>query len=98
MSNKLRYIGLGIGWYSLSQMDQNQAKNNAYQYGFELSQHFKQYPVWDKYMEPFMVNQFAFLFCLGNSFINGMISDNEHDPKIEESLEEIKKEIVKDKQ
>lgn len=93
MNTKYVYIGLGIGWYYMSNIDRAHAKKISFEKGHKLSQRFKKYPSWDKYMEPFMVNQFAFLFGVGNSFIKGLISDNEPNQYIKESLDDLRKEI-----
>jgi hypothetical protein len=94
MLSKLKYIGMGLGWYSIANLDRKEAKKNAYNKGYMLSQRFKNYPSWDKYVEPIVVNQFAFLFGVGNSFVKGLISDNDKpNPAIEESLDEIRNEI-----
>lgn len=90
------YLGIGLGWIYISSFDKIDAKKSAYNKGYMLSQKFKKYPSWDRYMEPFIINQFAFLFGVSNAFIKGLISDNEPNPFIKESLEEMNNEITED--
>lgn len=87
------YVGIGTGWYLISNLDKTNTKKIAYDKGYNLSQKFKKYPSWDKYMEPFIINQFSFIFGVTNSFIKGLISDNEKNPLLDESLKEMSNEM-----
>ena len=90
------YAGLFLGWNYIDHLDKNEIKKKAFNKGYDLSQKFKQYRAWDIYMEPFIINQFSFLFGVSNSFIKGLISDNKPDKYLDETLEEMKKEVVDD--
>ncbi len=87
------YIAFSIFWGLIDSKDANKIKQKAFDKGLNLSQKFKKYKAWDKYAEPLIVRQFAFLFGVGNSFIKGLISDNGDNKIINESLNEMKKEI-----
>ena len=91
------YVALALGWNYLDNFDTDKTKKIAFNKGLELSQKFKKYDAWDKYAEPLIVRQFAFLFGVGNSFIKGLISDNvKSNENIDETLIEMKKEIDDD--
>ncbi len=91
------YVGLCLAWSYIDNFDTDKYKKKAFDKGLALSQKFKKYDAWDKYMEPLIVRQFAFLFGVSNSFIKGLLSDNKQDnPIIDETLEEMKNEIDED--
>lgn len=78
--NKIIYFVFGLSlWYYLGTYDREHLKKLWYVKGLNVSQKFKPYPAWDAYVEPFIIKQFSLLFSAGNSFINGMTSDNTSD-------------------
>ena len=88
------YVGLFLGWNYIDHLDKDKTKKIAFNKGYELSQKFKKYKAWDIYVEPFVINQFSFLFGVSNSFIKGLISDNEPDEYLDETLEKMKDEVI----
>lgn len=90
------YAGLFLGWNYINYLDKDQTKKTAFNKGHDLSQKFKKYKAWDIYVEPFIINQFSFLFGVSNSFIEGLISDNGPDKYLETALENMKEEVEKD--
>jgi hypothetical protein len=91
------YVALLLGWSYIDNFDTDKTKKIAFNKGLALSQKFKKYSAWDKYAEPLIVRQFGFLFGVGNSFIKGLISDNNKPSEyIDETLNEMKKEIDED--
>jgi len=89
-------ITFPYGWYKLNYYDKNEVKRKSFMRGLELSQKFKKYPVWDKYVEMLMVRQFSILFIAGNSFIKGLVSDNENQKGVDKELDQMKKSIIDD--
>ena len=71
------YVSLPFVWYYLGTYDRQILRNDMYNRGRSLSQKFKLFPYWDRYMEPIIIRQFSTIFTAGNSFIKGMLSDNE---------------------
>lgn len=90
---KLAYFMGGCMWLYLGTFDQKYVKKKCYDKGLEVSQKFKLFPVWDGYVEPFIIRQFAVLFTAGNSFIKGMISDNVDHVNVDIAIEELKNEV-----
>lgn len=80
----IKYIPLPIIWYNLGVYDNKNVKQNMFNAGYNTSQKFKNYTVWDKLVEPFIIRQFSTVFIGGHSFIKGMISDNKDKERIEE--------------
>ena len=87
------YVTIPITWYYIGTHERKYVKESMYDKGFNLSQKFKNYKMWDNFIEPILVKQFSILFAGGNSFIQGMISDNENKEIIKKSLSEYKKNI-----
>jgi len=83
-------------WYGLGMFDREKVKVKMYGTGYNLSQKFKQNIFWDNCVEPFLMRQFSVLFSAGYSLIEGMISDNEDQKIINEHLEELKMQILRD--
>lgn len=89
---KLYYLKMGMlfcGWNVLYLLDKEKSKEISFKKGYELSQKFKQFTVWDNYVEPLIINQFSFIFSVSNSFIKGMISDNKNKKDLEDKLENV---------
>ena len=77
-------------WYAsftTNKEDKIRLRQEAFNKGLGLSQKYKKYKSWDKFVEPFIIKQFGFFFGLGHSFVKGMISDN--DKKIDNQLDDI---------
>lgn len=83
-------------WYKLSFIDQNNVKKNSFDIGFNLSQKFKPYPIWDKYIEPLFIKQFSIIFISGHSFLKGLISDNENKKQMDKYMNQMRKNIQKE--
>ena len=80
--NKSKLILLLISWGYINNtdnMDKEIVKQIVFTKGYEISQRFKNYPAWDNIIEPFIIKQCSFIFSVGNSFIDGMISDNDNE-------------------
>ncbi|GAG58789.1 unnamed protein product [marine sediment metagenome] len=67
--------------------DKDKMKIIAYRKGYNVSQKFKHNPAWDNIAEPFIIRQFAFITEVSNSFIKGLISDNNSTEKLDETKE-----------
>ena len=80
-------ITLGIGF--LNVIGESSAKRFAFKKGYSLSQYFQKYPGWNKIVEPLIIRQFGIIFGVSNSFIQGMLSDNDDVKKDQELLKEI---------
>lgn len=101
LKKTLFYGGMTIGipfiWHKLGLYDLRTVRKKSYSAGLKTSQMFKKYPMWDKYGEPFLIKQFSIIFASSNSFIQGMISDNENYDvvikKVEEMRDDIKEEL-----
>lgn len=86
-----KIIGLftvGSMYYSAKKVNKKDMRGNMFDRGYNLSQKYKKYRVWDKMVEPFVITQFGLFFGAGHSFIKGMISDNSNREKLEKKLEE----------
>lgn len=90
------YALVPMVWYYLGTHDRELVKANMFNRGFNLSQRFKKYPFWDHAVEPLIVKQSSILFAAGNSFIKGMISDNDNSNELKDSLAIYKQEIEKE--
>ena len=86
-------IGLPLIWRSIGLYDINNVRKRSYALGLRTSQRFKKYPQWDKYVEPFIIKQSHVAFTSANSFIEGMVSDNENIDEIQQELDELRKKI-----
>jgi hypothetical protein len=80
-------IILPYGWHKIGLYDVDNVRNNSFNNGLKISQKFKQYPVWDRVVEPFLVKQSTVLFTVGHSFMEGMASDNKNQENIKEVIE-----------
>ena len=89
-------VTIPLIWYSLGYCDKENLKKNAYKSGYNISQYMKKYPTWDKYAEPFFIQQFSIIVSTGYSFIEGMISDNEDKITIGKNIIIMRKEIIDD--
>ena len=89
-------IGIPMIWQKLGLYDLRNVRRKSYAAGLKTSQKFKNYPVWDKYGEPFLIKQTSIIFACGNSFIQGMISDNEDYDIIIQKVEEMRDDIVEE--
>ena len=87
------YIAGPTLWYYVGTYDKEIVKRNMFNRGFNLSQKFKQYPIWDNFIEPAVVRRSSIVFAAGNSFIKGMISDNQNTEEINKSIAVYKAEI-----
>lgn len=94
------YVGMPLLWYNLSLCDKNYVKKRFYDNGNNFAQKFKNYPMWNKYIEPLILRQCGILFIAGHSFLEGMISNNDNMEIINKDMEildeEIKYEIKED--
>lgn len=90
------YIITPMLWYKVGTYDRTYIRNKMYNKGYNLSQNFKDYPCWDNYMEPLLIKQFSILFTGGNSFIKGMLSDNEDKSKVSKILKELETDVSKE--
>lgn len=79
--------------YSIGLFGQDRLKNGMYKAGFLISQKFKSVPLWDRYVEPALVRNFATIVIAGNALLEGMVSDNESDSvkDMEQMRQDIKK-------
>jgi len=91
-----KYIPFICTWYYIGAHEKKDINKYMFTSGYNLSQKFKRYSVWDNYVEPFLIKQFAILFSGGNSFIKGMISDNENNKDITNSVQQLKNDIIGD--
>lgn len=90
------YFATPIAWYYIGTFDRDNIRKSMYCKGFNLSQKFKRYPVWDRYAEPIIVKQFSILFTGGNAFIKGMLSDNLNKQSVDKTLKQFNDEIQKE--
>jgi len=71
-----------VGWIMIGRVDNSSSvKKYAFIKGYNLSQKFKKYGLWDSCLEPLIVKQSCIIFMFGNSFIKGMISDNDENQR-----------------
>lgn len=87
------YASLPFLWFYIGACDRQTLKNNMYVKGRNLSQTFKPIPYWDRYAEPIIINQFSNIFAAGNSFIKGLISDNEDKESLNITLNQYRHDI-----
>lgn len=87
------YVSIPLAWYYIGTLDKQILRNDMYNKGRSLSQKFKPIKAWDKYVEPMIVHRFAIIFSGGNSFIKGLLSDNEKTEDLNHTIEEYKQEI-----
>jgi len=80
-------------WYTIGLLKKDTVRMYMYNMGLSLSQKCKKIPYWDKYVETFFIKQLAIMFAAGNSFVEGMVSDNDNKEEIEHELEEMRVEI-----
>ena len=71
-----RLIAFLAFWKFIEGLDKDYYKEVSFQKGLQLSQNFKDEPVWDQMVEPFIIRQVSFLTSVSNSFIKGLVSDN----------------------
>lgn len=86
-------VATPLAWYKLGLNDKNHIRKASFNKGRQLSSSFKQYPAWDKYVEPFFVKQFSILFTASHCFIEGMVSDNDNLDEIKKDLKSMHKDI-----
>jgi hypothetical protein len=67
---------LGLGWYSLHHFDAVKYQQIAYDKGRSLTLKYHNYPGWEQIVEPMIIRQINLLFSVGNSFVQGLKSDN----------------------
>lgn len=91
--NYLPYVVGGVCWYQSGKMDKKFVKEYTYDKGAKLSNKFKNYVVWDDYVEPLIIKQFGILFIGGHSFIKGMVADIENKIIIDNIMDELEQEI-----
>jgi len=92
--SKYLAITVSVGtWIRMSFMDRRDVKQCMHQKGAKLSQKFQGYGVWDRFVEPWCIREFAVLFSAGNSFLKGMISDNVNQEEVQEGMEEMYSEV-----
>ena len=87
------YISIPFLWFYIGTYDRNVLRNDMYDKGRNLSQKLKPIPYWDKYAEPIIIRQFSNIFTAGNSFIKGLISDNDDQDSLNTTIEQYKHEI-----
>jgi len=91
------YVIAPMAWYYVGTHDKEIVKRNMFNRGLNLSQKFKRYPIWDIIIEPLVVRRASIVFIAGNSFIKGMVSDNDNKEEINKSIavytEDIKEEL-----
>lgn len=86
-------------WYYIGTKDKTLTREKMYNTGVTVSTNFKKYPAWDMIAEPFLIRQFSVLFTAGNSFIEGLVSDNTTNATfIEHELAQLKKDIQEELQ
>ena len=87
------YASIPFMWYYIGTFDKQILRNDMYNRGRRLSQRFKPIKAWDKYVEPMIVRRFSIIFSGGNSFIKGLLSDNEKSEALKHTIAEYKHEI-----
>lgn len=87
------YAGTAYVWYKLYQCDRKYVRTYMFNQGQNVSQKMKVIPYWDRYAEPFIIKEFGILFTAGNSFIKGLVSDNEDTESIKNSLEKYNSDV-----
>ena len=90
------YVATPLLWYYVGTYDRNYIRGKMYDKGYNLSQSFKQYPIWDNYAEPIILKQFSILFTGGNAFIKGMLSDNDDKANVDKILKEFESSVSKE--
>lgn len=90
------FVSACAGWYYSGTCDKTNVKKYMFNKGRNLSQRFKKYPIFDNVIEPIIVRQSTIIFCAGNAFLKGLISDNNNTTELEISVEYYKKEIESD--
>jgi len=93
VSKRFLFATTFVGWMVMGRVENNKSmKRYAFNKGYNFSQKFKKYWVWDACVEPVIVRQSYIVFTFGNAFIKGMISDNEEGQK-KEIMERYKEKI-----
>lgn len=87
------YVIGGVLWWKSGNIDKKVVKSYSYNKGTILSQKFKNYTIWDEYVEPLIIKQFGVLFISGHSFIKGMVADNDNKNVINNIMNELEQEI-----
>lgn len=77
------YFIAPISWYYIGTRDEEHIKQVMYNKGLYISSQFKQYKVWDAYVEPSIIRQMSIIFKAGDAFIKGLVSDNDTDLLVE---------------
>lgn len=91
-----KIICLTIAWYWIGYPEKDDIRKRFYKRGYNFSQRFKNYKLWDKYAEPLFISQFTTFFTAGHAFIEGMISDNEDQESVELEMKKMKQNIIND--
>lgn len=89
-----KVLGFSSFWYYVGRHDKKDVHILFHNKGYQLSQSFKNYPVWDKYAEPILISQFTTIFTAGYSFLEGLVSDNENQAEVQEDMNELKQDII----
>lgn len=89
------FIYVPFSFYKLKNMEKNYVETKMFQKGFNVSQKFKNYQVWDNFFEPIIIRQASILFVGIHSFLEGLTSDNNNKDAINNSFKEFNK-IVTD--
>ena len=88
------YLMTPIIWWWVGTRDKNNIRKEMFNRGLKTSQYFKPCTGWDNYVEPLIIKQFSILFTAGNSFIKGMLSDNDNKNTVKKVLQDFKNDIV----
>jgi hypothetical protein len=93
MDNVFKFVGLPLCWYGLGQLKTEDLRQGSFRQGRYISQKFKQFFWWDAFVEPFVITQFLRVFIIGNSFVEGLGSDNVDQDTIRGKLTELREEV-----
>lgn len=88
-------ISMAYFWYKLYKCDKKYVGDLMYDKGRTLSSTMKFVPMWDNLVEPFIIREFGVLFYAGDSFIKGLVADNDDQEQVKENLTNLYEDINK---
>ncbi|GAI97778.1 unnamed protein product, partial [marine sediment metagenome] len=89
-------IATPITLYSVGAIRKDKLRRSMFNAGFIVSQKFKKIPLWDKYIEPAFIKNFATLVIAGNALLEGMTSDNNEENSVVQDMEKMREDIKQD--
>lgn len=87
------YLSMLYLWYKLYKCDREYVRKYFFEKGKMISGKMKFTKYWDLYAEPFIIKEFGIIFTAGNSFIKGLVSDNDDTEKIISNIEVLTEQV-----